>query len=300
MNNIPLLTPLHWQDNYQLLDSGNFEKLEQFGKYITIRPEPQALWDKSMTEKDWQSQVNAIFRKEKNNTERGNWEIQKNAMPEKWFLDYHFQNLKLKFKLSLSSFKHVGIFPEQATNWDFIFENVQHCSIQNPKVLNLFAYTGAASLAAKQAGADVTHVDSIKQTVSWARENMELSQLNDIRWVVEDALKFVQREVRRGNQYQGIILDPPAYGRGADGEKWILEDLINEMLKLCYQLLDPKEHFLIINLYSLGFSALILENLLKSCFPQAQNLEVGELYLGDKFQKKLPLGIYGRFENIKK
>jgi 23S rRNA (cytosine1962-C5)-methyltransferase len=161
----------------------------------------------------------------------------------------------------------------------------------------LFAYTGAASLAARAAGAETTHLDSIKQVVSWARANMEASHLDNIRWMVEDAMLYVKREVKRGRKYQGIILDPPAYGRGPNGEKWELEDQINEMLKLCSELLDPENHFLVINLYSLGFSALILENLMRQNFPYLKNENWGEIYLPDNGGRKLPLGTYFRFHS---
>jgi 23S rRNA (cytosine1962-C5)-methyltransferase len=165
-------------------------------------------------------------------------------------------------------------------------------------VLNLFAYTGAASLIAKAAGADTTHVDSIKQVVNWANENQELSQLKDVRWVVEDALKFVQRELKRGKKYNGIILDPPAFGHGPNGEKWKLEDHIQEMMQDVVQLLDEKEHFLILNTYSLGFSSVIVENLIKTSFPEVQNLETGELYLQATSGIKLPLGVFGKFNKF--
>jgi 23S rRNA (cytosine1962-C5)-methyltransferase len=200
--------------------------------------------------------------------------------------------------LALTSFKHVGIFPEQAVNWDFISSTIKKFKTPNPRVLNLFAYTGGASLIAKAAGADTTHVDSIKQVVSWANENQESSDLKDIRWVVEDALKFVQRELKRGKTYHGIILDPPAYGHGPKGEKWKLEDLIKEMMRDVVQLLDPEEHFLILNTYSLGFSSIIVENLIKGAFPQAKNLNIGELYLKARSGVNLPLGIFGKFSSV--
>jgi 23S rRNA (cytosine1962-C5)-methyltransferase len=290
-----LLTPQHWQ-TYQLIDSGGFEKLERFSDYILSRPEPQAVWDKSLPEAEWERKAHAFFRKEKNNPEKGQWE-RKKGMPERWQMPYRHAALDIQFNLSLSSFKHVGIFPEQAVNWDYIGQKVKGIreKVVQPKVLNLFAYTGGASLAAKQAGADVSHVDSVKQVVTWARENMESSRLDNIRWVVEDALKYVKREVKRGNTYQGIILDPPAYGRGPDGEKWVLEENINELLKLCSQLLDKQNHFFILNLYSLGFSALIVQNLIDCSFGQVRHPEYGELYLEDGFQKKLPLGVFYRF-----
>lgn len=296
-NYIKLLSPQDWQD-YELLDSGNFEKLERFGSYILARPEPQALWDKNLSENEWQKKAHAIFHKsDKGNAERGTWEIKNSKLENGWWINYVLHKFSIKFKLSLSAYKHVGVFPEQAVNWTYIFEKSQAIDNQTVKVLNLFAYTGGASLAAKFAGAQVTHVDSVKPVLSWARENMEGSKLADIRWMAEDALSFVKREQRRGNLYQGLILDPPAYGRGANGEKWVLEEQINEMLKVCKEILDPQRHFFILNLYSLGFSTLILENLLRSTFPQAQNLELGELYLADTFHKKLPLGIYGRFSS---
>lgn len=288
--------------SYELIDSGNFEKLERFGDYILARPEPQAVWDKSMSEDDWQKRASAIFRKTKGKDqlspdERGEWHNLK-KMPEKWYLNYEQSGRKYKFKLSLSSFKHVGIFPEQAENWQYIENKLQKMKLQDPKVLNLFAYTGGASIVAKGNGADVTHVDSIKQTISWARENMEISQLSDIRWVVEDALKFVKREVKRGKKYNGIILDPPAYGRGPDGEKWILEEGINELIKSCLQLIDEKNFFFILNLYSMGFSAVIAETIIKQNCPIITNAEMGELVLQDSFQKRLPLGVFYRFASV--
>jgi 23S rRNA (cytosine1962-C5)-methyltransferase len=185
----------------------------------------------------------------------------------------------------------VGIFPEQAVNWDYIGRSISSLKAEQPKVLNLFAYTGGASLAAKAAGADVIHLDSIRQVVSWAKENMELSGLDNIRWIVEDAMAFVKKEVRRGRKYNGIILDPPAYGHGTEGQKWKLEDMINEMMRNVTELLDPAGHFLILNTYSLGFSSLVVENMLRD----HQNLETGELFLSGRDGKKLPLGVFGRF-----
>ncbi len=290
---LEILKPLEFED-YELIDSGNGEKLERFGKYILSRPEPQAVWDKSMAATEWAKMVDATFVKEKGNPEKGIWTKQNSKIPEKWEMKYKTNLLDLTFKISLSSFKHVGLFPEQASNWDYIAQKLSTSPISKPKFLNLFAYTGVASLAANQLGAEVYHVDSIKQTISWAKDNMELSGLDNIRWVVEDALKFVKREQRRERKYDGIILDPPAYGRGADGERWILEESINEMIKICAELLQPKG-FLILNLYSMGFSALILENLINTSFKRVTNPQLGELYLEDRFNKKLPLGVFFRF-----
>jgi 23S rRNA (cytosine1962-C5)-methyltransferase len=295
-----LLSPQKFYD-YELIDVGNFEKLERFGAYITIRPEPQAVWDKTLSVQEWEKLAHVRFVPKSSSA--GEW-LKLKQMPDRWHIQYKFNQAidsieAIHFKLSLTSFKHVGIFPEQASNWEFIYNAVNTLNQILPngkptKVLNLFAYTGGASLAAKAAGADVTHVDSIKQVVTWSKENMELSKLDNIRWVVEDALKFVKREEKRGNKYNGIILDPPAFGHGPNGEKWKLEDHINEMIKVVLNLLD-EQHFLILNAYSLGFSSIIIENLLKQ---KAGNyLQTGELYLQATKGNKLPLGVFGRFRN---
>ncbi len=293
-----LLEPQNWEE-YELIDSGNYEKLEKFGKYIVARPEPQAVWNKLLPEAQWQQMADAYFKREKGKSsqdgnERGEW-IQQKGMPDQWFVNYRYKEMHLKFRLGLTSFKHVGIFPEQSENWNFIYDTIKNFPIDETKVLNLFAYTGGASLAAKSAGADVTHVDSVKQVITWSRENMEASGLDNIRWIVEDALKFCRREVKRGKTYNGIILDPPAYGRGPDGEKWILEDNIAELMSLCQQLLDKNNCFLILNLYSMGFSSVIAENLIKEYFPEIHNYEFGELIIPEKSGKRLPLSVYARF-----
>lgn len=293
-----LLRPQHWKD-YELIDSGDYEKLERFGKYIIRRPEPQAVWRKSLPEKEWEDAADATFKKEKGKTsqdgnDKGVW-VQKNGMPDQWFINYEYKEMKLRFRLGLTSFKHVGVFPEQSENWDFIYDTVRNLNVSEPKVLNLFAYTGGASIAAKSAGADVTHVDSVKQVITWSRENMDASYLHDIRWIVEDALKFCRREVKRGKKYNGIILDPPAYGRGPDGEKWILEENIAEIMSLCAQLLEESNSFLILNLYSMGFSAVIADNLIKDYFSDVKDRTYGELVVPEKSGKNLPLSIYIRF-----
>jgi 23S rRNA (cytosine1962-C5)-methyltransferase len=289
---IQLLTPTYWKD-YELLDCGDFEKLERFGNVVLIRPEPQAVWKKSLSESEW-TKIHHIRFKGRSATS-GEWIKKDQKMPDRWHVQYSNSQVDIKFRLALTSFKHLGIFPEQAVNWDYITECLSRFKTDQPKVLNLFAYTGGASLAARAAGADTTHVDSIKQVVTWANENQELSNLDNIRWVVEDALKFVKRELKRGKKYNGIILDPPAYGHGPSGEKWKLEDNIQEMMQDVVQLLDEEEHFLILNSYSLGFSSVIVENLILSSFPNAQNLECGELYLQAKSGSKLPLGVFGKF-----
>jgi 23S rRNA (cytosine1962-C5)-methyltransferase len=287
-----LLTPKNFND-YELIDCGDFEKLERFGKYITIRPEPQAVWSKRYSVKEWEKLAHVKFIPKSSSS--GDWKMLK-KMPEQWTIDYSFnQNSKITLRLGLTSFKHVGVFPEQAVNWQKIHTFL---SKQNgPKFLNLFAYTGAASIAARAAGAEVTHVDSIKQVVTWANENMQKSNLDNIRWLVDDALKFVKKEIRRGNKYQGIILDPPAFGHGPNGEKWKLEDNINEMMQSVIELVDVKSHLLILNAYSLGFSALVPQNLLKPFAERHHSsLEIGELYLNAKSGVQLPLGVWGSIE----
>lgn len=284
-------------DNYQLLDSGGFEKLERFGRMTVRRPEPQAVWQKSLPEEEWRRAADASFLRDARNDERGEWSFAGPHTPQQWHVDYAYKGMRLRMRLGLTSFKHVGIFPEQAANWEFVYDRCRelHDTLQRPpRVLNLFAYTGGATLAACAAGAETVHVDSVRQVVTWARENMEASRLEGIRWIVEDALKFVRREVRRGNRYDGIILDPPAYGRGTDGEKWILEENIGEMLALCSELLQPGDAFLVLNLYSMGLSSLLARTAVHQAFGAPAGEQFGELYFEDRFGKRLPLGTYYR------
>ncbi len=280
--------------DYELIDSGNFEKLERFGRFTTRRPEPQAIWRPSLPEAEWLA-ADASFLRDAKSEERGEWRLRRGT-PDRWNVEYALRDKKLRMRLGLTSFKHVGLFPEQAANWDFIYDRCRDIAAQGtaPKVLNLFAYTGGATLAARAAGAEVTHVDSVKQVVTWARENMELSGLDGIRWIVEDAMKFVQREVRRGNRYNGIILDPPAYGRGANGEKWILQDSICEMLECCARLLEDKNAFLVLNLYSMGLSSTLARTAVRQAFGEPKTEERGELCFTDRRGKQLPLGVYYR------
>ena len=286
------LTPQNFTD-YELIDSGEFEKLERFGKYITIRPEPQAVWDRTLSYKEWEKRATVKFVFKSNNS--GIWD-KYGSMPEEWNIGY--DPLSLQFKLKLTSFKHVGVFPEQAVNWDYIAQNCKNLGVAEPKFLNLFAYTGISSVAARASGARVTHVDSVKQVVTWANENLTLSKKTDIRWIVEDARKFVQKEISRGNAYNGIILDPPAFGVGAKGENWKLERDVNQLLKEVAQILDRKNYFLILNSYSLSFSSMILENLISDIFKDFKaRKEYGELFLKDSFDKKLPLGVFARFSS---
>lgn len=293
-----------WQD-FEVLDCSRGEKLERWGKYTLVRPDPQAIWDTPRTDPRWRT---ADGRYSRSHTGGGSWD--KRTLPQSWDIRYR----ELTFRVKPMNFKHTGIFPEQAANWNFIYDNCRALAGDGPtdgervaavgsgvarggapKVLNLFAYTGGATLAARAAGAEVTHVDSVRQVVTWSRENMELSGLEGVRWIVEDALKFVRREVRRGSLYRGIILDPPAYGRGAGGERWILEDNIGEMLECCAQLLEPRGAFLVLNLYSMGLSSTLARTAVRQAFGAPREEQWGELCFTDRAGKQLPLGTYYRF-----
>lgn len=298
-----LFTTDDWKD-YELLDTGGLEKLERFGRYTLIRPEPQAVWEKALPAPEWERQSHARYRRARGldpakaeSSEKGEW-IRKPGMPDQWTIGYSYKSMKLSFRLGLTSFGHIGVFPEQGNNWNYLYDLISGIKKQGKpqRVLNLFAYTGGASLAARAAGADVVHVDSVKPVVSWARENMEGSGLDNIRWVVEDAMKFVRREVKRGNRYAGVILDPPAYGRGPEGEKWVLQESVAEMMRLCGELLEPESSFLLLSLYSMGFSALIADNFTKTLFGKIREKQSGELYLTDRAGRRLPLGTLLRFQ----
>jgi len=293
-----LLYPASWKD-YELLDSGNFEKLERFGHYILIRPEPQAIWQRSLTDADWKKQAHAHFNREQSDNFRftdevkGGWKKLK-EIPESWQVAYQHNELNLTLRLALTGFGHVGVFPEQGENWNFIYTTVKGWNIPKPRVLNLFAYTGAASVAAKLAGADVTHCDASRPGLNWANQNMQLNNEKDIRWVHEDALKFVKREVKRGNKYNGIIMDPPPYGRGPEGEKWTLQEKLDELIGGASQLLEKNNSFFILSMYAGGLSPIVGLNVAKTHFTFTEP-EFGEFYLKSKQNKDLPMGTFLRF-----
>lgn len=295
--NLNLLYPASWTE-YELLDSGSGEKLERFGEFTLIRPEPQALWPKTLQENEWLKLAHARFDREQKDKFRysddvnGGWKKLK-SMPDSWNINYQHNKLKLTLRLALTSFGHVGIFPEQGTNWNFIFDTV--ADWKQGKVLNLFAYTGAASVVARLAGAEVIHVDASRPGLNWANQNMQLNNQKDIRWVYEDALKFVKREVKRGNKYNGIIMDPPPYGRGPEGEKWTLEEKLDELIGMSASLLHAEKCFFILNMYAVGLSSLVGLNVVQSHFKQSP--ESGEFFLKSGSGKHLPMGTFVRFKD---
>ena len=280
-----------WKD-YEILDMANGEKLERWGNITLIRPDPQIIWkEKSFPEK-WK---NASAKYNRSNTGGGNWNFIK-PLPKSWQIKYK----DLTFNIKPMGFKHTGIFPEQAVNWDWMMNKIRN-SNREIKVLNLFAYTGGASVACLKAGASVCHVDSSKGMCEWAKENVASSGLRDrpIRFLIDDVVKFVNREIRRENKYDGIIMDPPSYGRGANGEVWKFEENIADLVKLCMNVLSDKPLFFLINSYTTGISSQVLENLLRINIPKkvGGKFSHGELGLPMTNSKLiLPCGIYGRWE----
>lgn len=279
------LTSLPW-DEYELLDSGDSMKLERFGTIIVARPETQALWKKKRPELWEQAQADFAFHEKK-----GEWRVKK-FVPEFWDISWN----DIRFRARLTSFKHTGIFPEQAPNWQWISEKVS--ALEKPKVLNLFGYTGIASLVAAKAGAFVTHVDASKQSLDWAHENAKLSNIpeDSIRWILDDALAFVKREVRRGATYDGIILDPPAFGRGAKGEVWKIEESFPELLESLKEILSEKsDSFLLVNGYASGYAPQSFAQAIESSFGEVQG-ECGEINIKESDSERIiPSGIYVRF-----
>ena len=298
--NFKLQHPESWRD-YELIDSGDFEKLERFGKYILIRPEPQAIWKKVLSEDQWKKVAHAKFVREQKDKFRftddvkGGWS--KNPqMPESWEVQYQYNDLNLTLRLALTGFGHVGIFPEQGSNWNFIFDSIRGWRSTQPKVLNLFAYTGAASVVARMAGAHVVHCDASRPGLNWANQNMQLNRLSDIRWVYEDALKFVRREAKRGNRYNGLIMDPPPYGRGPEGEKWSLQEHLDEFIHLGSQLLEKENCFFILSMYAVGLSSIVGYNVVRT-YLDAGNIECGEFFLKSTHQRDLPMGTFLRYSH---
>ena len=265
----------NWKD-YEILDMANGEKLERWKDIILVRPDPQIIWDEKQFPNKWKT---ANARYDRSNTGGGHWDY-KAKLPASWQVKYK----NLTFNIKPMGFKHTGLFPEQAVNWDWMMDKISKTIKEEKrevKVLNLFAYTGGATVACLAAGASVCHVDSSKGMVAWAKENVESSGLKEkpVRYIIDDVIKFVNREIRRGNKYDAIIMDPPSYGRGANGEVWKFEENIPELVKLCMQVLSDKPVFFLINSYTTGISSMVLENLLK------MNME-------NKFGKKIKDGIF--------
>ncbi len=281
----------NWND-YEILDMANGEKLERWNNVVLVRPDPQIIWNEKMHPEMW-NKLDARY--SRSNTGGGSWDYNK-RLPKAWQVKYK----NLTFNIKPMGFKHTGLFPEQAVNWDWMINKIKE-SKREIKVLNLFAYTGGATVACLAAGASVCHVDSSKGMIEWAKENVASSGLRDkpVRFLIDDVVKFVNREIRRGNKYDAIIMDPPSYGRGANGEVWKFEDNISELIELCSKVLSNDPLFFLINSYTTGISSMVLENMLRIYMPKNINgrFSNGEIGLPMKDSKIiLPCGIYGRWE----
>lgn len=278
-----------WKD-FEVLDTGDGEKLERWGDVILRRPDPQTIWPKADPAL-WRQAQAWYHRSDKGG---GEWEFF-SRLPEKWVIAHE----ALRFYVRPTGFKHTGLFPEQAANWVWMAEKLRQSGRKDLRVLNLFGYTGGATLACAQEGAHVTHVDAAKGMVQWAKENRELSQLPETscRWIVEDALRFVQREIRRGNSYDGILMDPPSYGRGPSGEVWKLENELYGLIDTCVQVLSPEPLFFLVNSYTTGFQASVLSNIIEKCVVSRFGGQVDsqELCLPVSTGGVLPCGATGRW-----
>jgi 23S rRNA (cytosine1962-C5)-methyltransferase len=293
MNTLEIVHPEGWVD-YELIDSGDGEKLERFGEYVMIRPDPRIIWTKT-NPSVWNHADATYIRSSQT---EGHWEI-KNQPPTNWHVSYH----DLFFTLKPTEFKHTGVFPEQAVNWDWIQEVISGQKIKNPekeiKILNLFAYTGGATIAATKAGATVTHVDSAKGAIDWAHENFASSGLEEkpVRWIVEDAFKFITREGKRGNTYDGIIMDPPRFGHGSKGEIWKLEKDLPKLLQACKTILAKNPTLLLLNAYTADLSGIALGNAFKDYLAPSDDITVVELTLKESSGGHLvPNGISVRWQ----
>ncbi len=285
-----------WRD-YEVIDTSNGEKLERWGKYHLLRPDPQVIWDTPKRAPQWKKLNGHYHRSSKGG---GEWEFF--DLPEQWSIQYK----NLTFQLKPFSFKHTGLFPEQAVNWDWFSSIIRDAKAKNPdreiKVLNLFAYTGGATLAAAAAGANVTHVDASKGMVAWAKENARSSGLEDapIRWLVDDCVKFVEREIRRGNHYDGIIMDPPSYGRGPKGEIWKIEESVYPFIELCTQILTDRPLFVLVNSYTTGLQPAVLSYMMNTAIVSrfGGSVEAGEIGLPVSSNGLvLPCGASGRYSS---
>ncbi len=286
----------NWKD-YEVLDTSSGEKLERWGDYYLVRPDPQVIWDTPKADPHWERPSGHYHRSNKGG---GEWEFHK--LPDEWTIGYH----DLKFCLKPFAFKHTGLFPEQAANWDWFSSIIKEALKKDPgreiNVLNLFAYTGGATLSAAKAGAKVTHVDASKGMVGWAKENAKASGLADapVRWLVDDCAKFVEREIRRGNKYDAIIMDPPSYGRGPKGEIWKIEESIYDFVKLCAGVLKPEPLFFLINSYTTGLQPAVLSYLIGNEIVPRFGGKVTSDEIGLPVKATglvLPCGASGRWQN---
>ena len=286
-----MLVADNWKD-YELIDTSNGEKLERWGNIYLLRPDPQVIWDKGDLLSKYKDIIHAVYHR--SNKGGGYWENLKET-PDRWRIKYN----DLVFNIKQMGFKHTGLFPEQAVNWDFMIDKINK-EKRDIKVLNLFAYTGGATVACLSANASVTHVDSSRGMIEWCKENVNDSGYKDasIRYLVDDVVKFVKREIRRGNKYDAIIMDPPSYGRGANKEVWNIEKDLNNLVELCTDILSDDPLFFIINSYTTGMSPAVLKNLLTLTVNKYKkgNITCGEIGLKDKDNMILPCGIYGRWE----
>ncbi len=277
------------EGGYRLLDSGKENKLEQVGDCLLVRPAPQAVWSPTLPEKRWDA-ADAVYIR--SSTGGGNWDF-RNRIPEQFDIDFS----GLKFIIKPTGFGHLGLFPEQSDNWEWIAERIKTAG-RPVSVLNMFAYTGGSTLAAANAGASVCHLDASKGVVDWARENAALSRLSDrpVRWIVDDVMKFIEKEIRRGKTYDAIILDPPSFGRGAKGEVWKIENDLTKLLADCQKLLSDKPLFILLSCHSPGFTPLVLQNLLAEMMKGKKGLlSCGEMVIPEETGRLLPSGAYARW-----
>ena len=288
-----MLLANEWQD-YEIIDASLGQKLERWGNIYLLRPDPQIVWDNGDLLEKYHNKIDAVYYR--SNKGGGHWENLKN-LPAAWKINYK----DLTFNIKQMGFKHTGLFPEQAVNWDFMINKIKN-SKREIKVLNLFAYTGGASVACLSAGASVTHVDSSRGMIDWCKENVSSCNLDTtkMRYLVDDVVKFVQREIRRGNKYDAIIMDPPSYGRGANGEVWDIEKNLNYLVNICTEILSDEPLFFLINSYTTGLSSTVLSNILKVTVNKKFDGKItcGEVGLPiSNSDLVLPCGIYGRWES---
>lgn len=286
------LTSTHWRD-YELLDCGNGQKLEKFGPVILIRPEPEAIWPSDLPLSDWEGMASAIFRHDSSG--KGKWSVS-DQEKKSWRVQYGEPAFKISCEVKLGRHKNIGLFPEQAPQWQYIHEAVKSIG-KKPKVLNLFAHTGLSGIVAAKAGADVYHVEGVKQFVNWARENAELNKVSNIHWVLEDVIKFLKREQKRGHTYDGIIADPPAFGTGPGKEKWVLDKHLPLLMGSINNLLTPEKHFMVLNSYGSFLAPNSLYTLSDKMISGKHKAESGTLSLTGSRGHKITMGTFVRLKN---